>query len=70
MEDQRSLFLDLDKQQIIGRFMVQQYKFNGLLSKDDIYECLVGYDTSHFPENSGFSFTRFYFPTHLKTDLD
>lgn len=63
LEDQRSVFLNLDKHQIIGRFMVQQYKFNGILTKEDIYECLLGYDENNeYPENSSFSFTRFYFP--------
>lgn len=63
LADQRSVFINLDKQQIIGRFMVQQYKFKGIITKEDLYECLSGYDLEcEFPENSNFSFTRFYFP--------
>lgn len=61
--DQRSVFLNLDKHQIIGRFMVQQYKFKGILKEEDLYECILGYDEKQYPENSGFSFTRFYFPS-------
>ncbi|MBT2679557.1 AAA family ATPase [Bacillus sp. ISL-35] len=61
--DQRSVFLELGQAQIIGRFMVQQHKFEGVCNRSDMYECLLGYDEDcEFPSNSGVSFTKYYFP--------
>jgi hypothetical protein len=49
--------------QIIGRFMVNTHQFRGLTSSHDIEVCLHGYDdNTEYPRNSGWSFTRFYFP--------
>lgn len=49
--------------QIIGRFMVGEYKFSGIKNIDDMEMCLEGYDNiSEYPQNSGWSFTRYYFP--------
>jgi hypothetical protein len=60
---QRSAFIESKKQQIIGRFMVHEYKFTGIKNIDDIKTCLRAYDLdSEYPENSGWSFTRYYFP--------
>jgi hypothetical protein len=60
---QKNAFLQAKKAQIIGRFMVCQYKFNGIKSIVDIKICLKSYDTiSEFPHDSGWSFTRYYFP--------
>jgi hypothetical protein len=60
---QRSAFIQAKKAQIIGRFMVHEYKFKGIKDVDDMAACLAGYDhVSEYPENSGWSFTRFYFP--------
>lgn len=61
---QRSAFVDTEKAQIVGRFMVHQFPFRGLLSSDDIKLCLTGYDNqSEHPVDSGCSFTNYYFPT-------
>lgn len=52
-----------NKEQILGRFMVHTFKFRGIQSIDDLSMCLKGYDeNSEYPENSGWSFTRFFFP--------
>jgi len=60
---QRSAFIHAKKAQIIGRFMVHEYKFTGLKNSGDIQTCLKGYDAdSEYPTNSGWSFTRYYFP--------
>jgi hypothetical protein len=60
---QRSAFIQARKAQIIGRFMVHEYKFAGVQSLQDIQACLAGYDkASEFPAQSEWSFTKFYFP--------
>lgn len=49
--------------QIIGRFMSDIHKFRGLKSQDEILECLSQFDEgSEYPEGSGWSFTKYYFP--------
>ncbi|MBA2941058.1 ATP-binding protein [Paenibacillus sp. CGMCC 1.16610] len=61
--NQRNVFFEEGKQQIIGRFMVHQHQFSGVKTIDDLKECLVSYDEeSFFPEDSGCSFTRYFFP--------
>jgi Cdc6-related protein, AAA superfamily ATPase len=60
---QYSAFKLANKFQILGRFMVNQFCFRGLLSAEDVGTCLKGYDEeSEYPVGSGWSFTRYYFP--------
>lgn len=64
---QKNAFIQAKKAQIIGRFMVHEYKFNGIRNVTDMKTCLMGYDTvSEFPESSGWSFTRYFFPDSFK----
>jgi len=66
----RSGFIQSKKNQIIGRFMVREYKFTGVKSIDDISACLNAYDNmSEYPQGSGWSFTRFFFPTAFMSGL-
>lgn len=59
---QKSAFISAGKMQIIGRFMVHEYKFSGVKNIADLTTCLSGYDeTSEFPTNSGYSYTRYFF---------
>lgn len=61
---QRAAFEKAKKMQIIGRFMVHLHEFAGLRSQRDFEYCLKGYDDeSEYPEASGCSFTRYFFPT-------
>ncbi|WP_238651775.1 ATP-binding protein [Paenibacillus piscarius] len=63
LEYQRTAFLRAKKAQIVGRFMVHQYKFSGIKNIDEIETCLDGYDIdSEYPVGSGWSYTKFYFP--------
>lgn len=63
LEDQRSVFLATGKQQIIGRFMVQQFQFSGIKTLEDLKECLISYDEhSEHPAGTDVSFTHYYFP--------
>lgn len=60
---QRSAFKLAQKHQIIGRFMTQDHQFSGLKTLEDIQICLRGYDQGvEYPENSGWSYTRYFFP--------
>lgn len=64
LEHQYSAFLHTGKSQIIGRFMTHQHEFRGLREVEDILVCLNGYDeVSEYPEKSGCSFTRYFYPT-------
>ncbi|HEX7997675.1 MAG TPA: ATP-binding protein [Pyrinomonadaceae bacterium] len=60
---QCSAFQQANKTQIIGRFMVHRLQFHGLRSASQIKKCLKAYDSdSEHPEDSGWSFTRYFFP--------
>ncbi|WP_225446628.1 ATP-binding protein [Paenibacillus rhizovicinus] len=60
---QRSAFQQAKKFQLIGRFMIDDYRFSGVKNVDDAQTCLAGYDQySDYPEGSGWSFTRYFLP--------
>lgn len=60
---QRTAFITARKMQIVGRFMIHEYKFSGIKSIDDLRTCLAGYDmASEYPKSSGWCFTKYYFP--------
>lgn len=61
----RTFFLEQKKSQIIGRFMTHEHRFFGLTSYEEIKRVLRCYDSpdiSSYPENSGWSYTRYFFP--------
>lgn len=61
--EQRSIFLETGAKQIVGRFMVNKFNFKGVETKQDLKKCLSGFDYDvEFPANSGWSYTRFFFP--------
>lgn len=61
--NQRSVFFEEEKYQIIGRFMVEPYKFHGVRTLEDLMECLICYDDGAFyPYDSDWSFTKYFFP--------
>jgi len=63
LAQQCSAFQLTKKTQIIGRFMVHQLRFNGLRGVSQIKQCLKAYDEeSEYPENSEWSFTKYFFP--------
>lgn len=67
---QFSAFQMAKKNQIIGRFMVRQLRFSGIMNVEDMGKCLVNYDTgSEYPPQSGYSFTRYYFPAAFESNL-
>ncbi|MGG3871114.1 ATP-binding protein [Brevibacillus laterosporus] len=59
----RSLFIETNRHQIVGRFMVHEYLFSGVKNKEDLRICLHCFDeTTEFPERSNWSYTRYFFP--------
>ncbi|AZV43021.1 ATP-binding protein [Peribacillus asahii] len=59
----RNSMTETKQRQIIGRFMVHQYQFTGIISKDYLAYLLMGYDeATEYPVNSKWSYTRYYFP--------
>lgn len=60
---QRQAFEKAKQMQIVGRFMVHLHQFAGLRDLDDCRFCLEQYDQGcEYPDASGWSFTRYYFP--------
>lgn len=62
LKHQKDLYVIEKKRQVVGRFMVNDFEFVGAKSISDIKKCLEGYDTIEYPEASGWSYTRYYFP--------
>jgi len=58
----KSALIQTNKQQIVGRFMVRQFHFKGIESVQDLQICMASYDYSEYPIESGWSFTKFFFP--------
>lgn len=61
----RTFFLEQKKSQIIGRFMTHEHHFYGLRTLKEIKLVLKCYDSpeiSSYPEDSGWSYTRYFFP--------
>lgn len=68
--NQFSAFQFARKTQIIGRFMVRQLRFSGITNEADLRNCLANYDNgSEYPPESGYSFTRYYFPSAFESNL-
>ena len=60
---QKSAFITSSKMQIVGRFMVHEYMFSGIKSEEELEYCLRAYDEfTEYPEDSGCSYTEFFFP--------
>lgn len=60
--NQKSAFRVSKQTQIVARFMIDEMRFRGLQSADDMATCLAGYDEAYFPESTKWSYTRFFFP--------
>jgi len=60
--NQKHAFRESKQIQIVMRFMVNELRFRGILSQEELAICLQGYDESTFPENSEWCYTRFFFP--------
>lgn len=60
--NQKNVLNTTGQTHITGRFMVDELPFKGVISGDDVATCLQCYDDFCFPTDSGWSFTRFFFP--------
>ena len=59
---QRTAFLRAEKENIVGRFMVQMFQFHGIQDQKELEESLTAYDVEEYPLGSGWSYTRFFAP--------
>lgn len=65
---QKTIFQREHADQIVARFMIEEYPFSGIRTEEDIRAFLECYDErSEFPSESGWSFTRYYFPEAFAT---
>jgi type II secretory pathway predicted ATPase ExeA len=63
LHSQKVVFAREHSDQIIERFMLEEYHFSGIKTLEDIQIFLRCYDeASEFPPNSGWTFTRYFFP--------
>lgn len=59
----RTSFQETGKKHILGRFMMHDFMFNGLIDEASMAYSLRSYDVAcEYPPNSGCSFSRHYFP--------
>lgn len=61
----RTFFLEQKKSQIIGRFMTHEHHFYGIRTIEEmklILKCYDDEEISSYPVDSGWSFSRFFFP--------
>ena len=58
----KTAFQKARKTQIVARLMVEEFPFFGIRNARDVATCLNGYDTTTFPHDTDWSFTRFYLP--------
>lgn len=62
LQGQKSSFQRSNSMHIVSRFMVHELAFRGARDAEDCATCLQGYDIQEFPEGSGWTHTRFFFP--------
>lgn len=59
---QKDNFEVVGKEAIVNRFMLYQHAFRGIREKEDFVTCLGYYDSSVYPANTDWTYTRFFFP--------
>lgn len=58
----REGFESAGQMQSVGRFMVEEHWFRGIHRQKDLERVLGWFDTKIFPEGSGWSYSRYYYP--------
>ncbi|WP_019868175.1 ATP-binding protein [Methylovulum miyakonense] len=66
---QKNAFQLRGDEQIVARFMIEEFKFYGIRSAEETATCLNGYDQTEYPEKSGWTFTRFFYPDAYEAGL-
>ena len=56
-------------EQIVARFMIEQQHFRGIADAVDAATCLASYDLSCYPEETGKTFTQFFYPQAFEHSL-
>jgi len=56
-------------EQIVARFMIEQQHFRGIADAVDAATCLASYDLSRYPEETGKTFTQFFYPQAFEHGL-
>lgn len=65
----KTALMQMNKQQIVERFMVREFHFRGIQTVKELQICLASYDFSEYPEKSGWSFTKYFFPEAFNDGL-
>ncbi len=60
--EQRAQFQMSGDEQIVARFMIELQHFRGITNAQDAATCLASYDLSCYPEDTGETFTRYFYP--------
>ncbi|MFS0672582.1 MULTISPECIES: ATP-binding protein [Ornithinibacillus] len=69
LSNRRNTYLTSDKQ-IVGRFMIHENRFYGLREPEELAFLLSSYDdVTEYPTNSGWSYTRYFFPVAYSEGL-
>lgn len=59
---QKGSFEKTGKDAIVDRFMLYEHAFRGIREKEDFIACLGHYDSSVYPANTNWTYTRFFLP--------
>lgn len=59
---QRAGYQASGDEQIVARFMIERLNFRGVASPEDTATCLASYDLTRYPQQSGPTFTGFFYP--------
>lgn len=64
---QKAALRESQNTQITARFMTSELRFSGISSVSEFAACLQGYDSSIFPDDTDWTYTRFFVPSAWQT---
>lgn len=67
--EQRAQYQLAGDEQIVARFMIEHLHFRGVTDAVDAATCLSSYDLSRYPEDTGETYTGFYYPQAFSSGL-